>query len=207
MDSFKDFVLKVYAHQKREYKPKLILAFDPGETTGLACMYDCRLIGYGQLMTKPDSISDCWNRLENAFVYWAGNAIHFDCPYEVSCEDYRVYAHKAESHKWSEVHTIKIVSLIQLMTAQRCKYAPIRMRMAAAAKSFVTDDKLKAWGFYEDTKGERHARDAVRHACFHQCFPPAEDAQFMPKAKSSTGIDKKPVDKTAERVKQGKSIF
>lgn len=206
MDSFKDFVLKVYAYQKREYKPKLILAFDPGETTGFAAMFNGELIGYEQINTKPDSIKDCWDRLNRVYDYWASDAVRFDCPYEVSCEDYRVYGHKSDSHKWSEVHTIKVVALVQLITAQKCP-APIRMRMAAAAKGFVTDAKLQDWGFYEMTKGMKHSRDAVRHACFHAVFPPAEDAQFMPEPKSSTGIDKKPVDKTAERVKQGKSIF
>jgi hypothetical protein len=33
---------------------------------------------------------------------------------------------------------------------------------AGLAKGFATDDKLKAWGFWQP--GQRHARDAIRHA-------------------------------------------
>lgn len=185
-DEFKDFLRKIYAYQKREYKPKIVLAFDPGETTGFACMFNHELIGYEQINTKPDSIKDCWDRLSRVYDYWAGKASHFDVPYEVSCEDYRIYDWKSDSHKWSGVHTIKVVGLIQLMVAQKCKYAPIRMRMASAAKNFVTDAKLEKWGFYDMTKGMRHSRDAVRHAVFHQCFPATEDTKDDPPPKSST---------------------
>lgn len=185
-DKLRDFVRKIYAHNKRTYIPKVILAFDPGETTGFACMYECELIGLLQIDTAPDSIRDCWDNLSRVFNHWSERADMLHAPIEVSCEDYRVYAHKTESHAWSTVHTIKIVGLIQLLTAQRCD-APIRMRMASAAKNFVTDAKLESWGIYERTVGKKHARDAVRHAIFHECFPAAEDSRDDPRpTKTST---------------------
>jgi hypothetical protein len=45
--------------------------------------------------------------------------------------------------------------------------------MAHQAKGFVTDEKLKAWGFYQ--KGVRHARDSIRHACYFLLFDKSLD--------------------------------
>lgn len=42
------------------------------------------------------------------------------------------------------------------------------MQMAAQAKGFVDDDKLKAWGFW--IKGKKHARDAIRHGVYYLLF-------------------------------------
>lgn len=204
---FQDFVKRIYARQKRVYKPKLIMAFDPGETTGFAVMHCGEILCTAQIDTPPNDIKACWDRIDTVYDLWVDRARLLDSPYEVSCEDYRIYAHKSDSHRWSSVHTIKVVGLIQLMTQQKCRYAPIRMRMAAAAKGFVTDEKLKVWDFYDDTMGMKHSRDAVRHAIFHQCFPSEEDKAFMPEDQPSTKDSKIGVDKTAERVRQGKSIF
>lgn len=87
-------------------------------------------------------------------------------PDVVAYEDYRVYGWESETHKWAELHTAKLVGLIVCMAYDRgLDYCG---RMAQAAKTQVTDDKLRAWGMY--AKGARHARDATRHAIHYQLF-------------------------------------
>jgi len=41
---------------------------------------------------------------------------------------------------------------------------------AGLAKTFANDDKLEAWGFWR--KGQKHARDAIRHGIYFYCTPP-----------------------------------
>lgn len=84
----------------------------------------------------------------------------------IAYEDYRVYAWEAEKHKWAALHTPKLIGSI--LAVARLSGRPCVGRMAYAAKNFVTDDKLKAWGLY--TKGKRHARDATRHAVYQLVF-------------------------------------
>jgi hypothetical protein len=40
--------------------------------------------------------------------------------------------------------------------------------MASQAKAFVTDQKLKEWGFWKE--GMRHSRDAIRHGLYFLLF-------------------------------------
>jgi hypothetical protein len=40
---------------------------------------------------------------------------------------------------------------------------------AGLAKTFATDDKLEAWGFWK--RGQKHARDAIRHAVYWYSKP------------------------------------
>lgn len=87
-------------------------------------------------------------------------------PDVIAYEDYRVYAWEAEKHKWAALHTPKLIGSI--LAVARLSKIPCVGRMAYAAKNFVTDDKLKAWGLY--TKGKRHARDATRHAVYQLVF-------------------------------------
>jgi hypothetical protein len=87
-------------------------------------------------------------------------------PDVVAYEDYRVYAWEAEKHKWAALHTPKVIGCI--VTICHLKGIPCYGRMAQTAKNWVTDDKLKPWGLY--TKGQRHTRDAIRHAVYQLVF-------------------------------------
>lgn len=138
------------------------LGLDPGHTTGAALIHDFRLIWARQLETSHventyDSIRDLFDEVLN--VYDVGSI-------QIACEDYKVYDWKAESHSWSKVHTIKVVGLIQFLAYEH--RIPIKMRMASAAKGWMTDDKLRTWGLY--VEGQRHSRDAIRHAAYNAIF-------------------------------------
>lgn len=164
--------LKTFASKVKGATPfgGLILAFDPGETTGFCAMFDFKIRGLGQVNTKPElSMFDCYKNLMEVFA----DQRMFGHLEDVAIEDYRIYDWKAESHSWSQVHTIKVVGLIQLLCGQnQLEYT---MRMAQVAKGFCTDQKLEMWGLYDKTKGMKHARDAVRHACYHALFSKKAD--------------------------------
>jgi hypothetical protein len=88
--------------------------------------------------------------------------------FDISCEDYKVYAWESDKHKWAALHTPKLIGVISAVAwFNKCS---VTYRMAITAKQFVTDEKLIAWGLWK--KGERHARDAIRHAVYHQIFGP-----------------------------------
>lgn len=87
-------------------------------------------------------------------------------PTHVVCEDYRVYAEKAGAHIGKSLFTPKLIGKIDLLC--NVDNIPVTYQMAATAKVFCTNDKLKEWGFYQESM--RHSRDAIRHACYYILF-------------------------------------
>lgn len=136
-----------------------VLGLDPGETTGWAHFYDYKLVECGQLNTK--TVPYAYASLQPLFQGIVSKAD--GTPIEVAIEDYRIYSWKSDDHKWAAVHTVKVVGLCELLCA--LYQLTHNLRMAQNAKKFVTDEKLKAWGIY--VTGQKHARDAIRHAVFH----------------------------------------
>ena len=137
-----------------------IYALDPGETTGrcrhgLVNDFDQTL---GQLATK--TVEEGYDAIRLDLL--SGSAR----PDVIVCEDYKVYGWKADDHKWASLHTAQLIGAIKVLAHQL--QIPIRFQMAGEAKPFVTDEKLKEWGVY--VPGQKHARDAQRHAIFYQLF-------------------------------------
>ena len=146
-----------------------VFAFDPGETTGFAHLKGDRLIRTDQLNTKTvkDTVIAIETFRDEFTSYLLGLEAGEYKGVNFAIEDYRIYSHKSDTHKWSNVHTIKVVGLLEaLAESLGCKY---KLRMASEAKNFVTDDYLKDWGFWRS--GERHARDAIRHGIMQILFP------------------------------------
>lgn len=140
--------------------PTNLLALDPGETTGWAYFEITDLKECGQLDTKDQdnmvgAIQELLARTKPAICV---------------IEDYRVYGWKAKDHSWAELHTPKLIGVIRALCY--LQKIPTVLQMAYQAKNFVTDDKLKAWGMY--SKGQRHARDAIRHGCSYMLFAKPE---------------------------------
>lgn len=143
-----------------------LLALDPGETTGWS-IWDSHdggthyeLFASGQL--------DTWDKANHSIVNCVQNfpkLLEYTPDYGIM-ESYRVYSWVAESHAWSDVPTLRIIGSMETFLILR--HTPYHMQTAQAAKNFVTDDKLKEWGFWK--KGERHARDSYRHALFFLLF-------------------------------------
>lgn len=162
LDSFKGFA------QSTNGFPGHVIAFDPGERTGWAWMHGYELIESGEIQTGDSvlayrNIGKRISTIISDIGYHHSNTHPLEDQIHIAAEDYRVYSWKSDDHKWAQIHTIKVVGMVEL--AAGLLNIPLRMRMAQHAKNFVTDDRLKQWGLWQ--KGERHARDAIRHACLY----------------------------------------
>lgn len=144
-------------HKRRggDFKaPERLLCLDPGETTGWTLFEAGNLTATGQTRTI-----DGWNVIHQLFEDTKPTMVVF--------ENYRVYAHKLERHSNSEVYTVRLIGVIEFM-CEMLYGIPHYNQMAQQAKGFVSDEKLKAWGFYK--KGSRHARDSMRHGIYFLLF-------------------------------------
>lgn len=141
-----------------------LLALDPGETTGIA-LYSCTkdeavLTHASQMKTWP---------LEQGVEAFEALLKQLS-PTRVVFESYQVYEWKTEDHTWSQVPTVQVIGMIRTILIQN--KIPYSTQTAQVAKGFCDDDKLKAWGYYQP--GLRHARDAIRHACYYLLFGPSK---------------------------------
>lgn len=137
-----------------------LLTFDPGETTGWSSWEvteeEAKLVQSGQIKTWPiKNAVDEFTFLLNAHQ-----------PDIVVFESYQVYEWKAEDHTWSQIPTVQIIGCLRTLLIQMS--IPEHTQTAQVAKQFCKDEKLEEWGLWK--KGERHARDALRHACYYILF-------------------------------------
>jgi len=133
-----------------------LLAFDPGETTGICVFKGSGLAYHDQIKTLTPE-----ERLTN--LNWAFEMAQ---PTHVVYENYRVYGDKAKDHTNQELITPRVIGTIEDQCTLR--KIPHANQMASLAKGFVTDDKLRAWKFWHE--GQKHARDATRHAIYYLLF-------------------------------------
>lgn len=122
----------------------MVLAIDPGYTTGIA-WFD------GETMDGQELV------LEGAAVFLY-HLITRGKPAVVVCETFRITAATAKNTQapWS----LELIGAVRLA----CELAgvPLKMQAPGEAKGFATDDKLQALGWYNSTKGG-HRNDATRH--------------------------------------------
>lgn len=143
-----------------------IMAFDPGETTGFCVFEGCTLLAARQLQTK--TLDQSFSVLEKEFLKFMA----YGCG-EVVIEDYRVYGWKTEEHSFAGLHTPKLIGMLVTFCIRH--NLPYTLRMAQPAKAFVTDEKLEAWDLFN--KGQRHSRDAMRHALFQLIFGKKDESK------------------------------
>ncbi len=133
------------------------LCFDPGHTTGWATFKGLLLMETGEIDT---------NDIEKA-THEIELLISEHDPCAIVIEDYRVYRWRAKHHAGSDMLTTRVIGCIETL-AIICHIPVIVKQPAHVAKGFCTDKKLREWEYYR--KGEKHARDAVRHGCFYLLF-------------------------------------
>lgn len=165
--TYEDILMKVYKGDLSTV-PDRLLCLDPGETTGWCLFERGKLTRWGQAPTY-DKVKECIDWKEVRQLFSSTNPSH------AVCENYRVYAHKLERHSFSEVPTIRIIGGIELLCYDGIEdkytvdgnwyHIPLHYQMATQAKGFVSDDKLKNWGFYQS--GMKHSRDAIRHGLYY----------------------------------------
>ena len=157
MTSYNEFLTRL--HMKKPQPiiwPKCVMALDPGETTGIAIFKDNTLFFANQLNTSNNELSMA--NLESAINIHKPNIIVY--------EDYVVYGWKSKSHSWAELHTPKLIGMIEALAS--IHRIPTYKQLAQQPKSFCTDEKLKSWNMY--AKGQKHARDAIRHGTYYLAF-------------------------------------
>lgn len=138
--------------------PHKLICFDPGKTTGWATFVDGKL-------DKTGHIEACYDD-HNIDVSPILKVLQEEQPDYILYEDYKVYAHKLSRHTFNPVFTLRLIGAIEAYCQMH--NIPSHKQMAVTAKNFVTDEKLKSWGFWET--GMRHARDAIRHGCYFLLF-------------------------------------
>ncbi len=134
----------------------ILLALDPGVTTGFAVFDEAELIHVGQ--NKDDDIGSAAHYIETQVEFYKADAIVI--------EDYRVYRWKQKQHAWSDLHTPRLIGAIEKIAYD--KSLPLIKQPAHIGKGFCTDAKLKHWGMWHT--GMRHGRDAIRHGCYYTLF-------------------------------------
>ncbi len=141
---------------------QMVLAFDPGHTTGWAFFeHDILQVEHGEIDT-----SDMVTAVKEIDLL-----IGMYHPTVVVMEDYRVYRWRAKHHVGSELLTVQVIGCIQTIAIQE-QVENIIKQPAHIAKGFCTDSKLKEWGFHH--KGEKHGMDAIRHGCYYLLFGPIQ---------------------------------
>jgi hypothetical protein len=138
-----------------------LLSLDPGETLGWSSWQctkdDVKLLEYGQWLCTP---------FDTNGIPAVIRLIERVMPDHIVYEDYKVYSFKSAAHSWSALHTPQLIGCIRMLCQQ--KGLKPSKQMAQEAKGFCTDDKLQEWGYW--LKGNKHARDAIRHALFYLLF-------------------------------------
>lgn len=166
---FNTFLTKVHQSQPPKSGKFIgrVLALDPGETTGWS-IWDSHDQGTKYVMEASGQL-ETWDKQEHNIkpcVYNFKDLLRECQPDHVVMERYAVYEWKTDSHAWSDVPTLRIIGSMETrLIDNNISY---HMQTAQAAKNFVTDDKLREWDFWK--KGERHARDSMRHALFFLLF-------------------------------------
>jgi len=154
--SFGDLLAKLQPN----FFPGVLICLDPGETTGYAVFRKGQLLDMGQLATK--TIPEGARAINGLFDTYRSGVM----PLHIVMEDYRIYGWKTEEHTWAGLHTPKLIGgVITICTLGSIGYT---LQMAQQAKGFCTDEKLQTWDFY--IKGQKHARDAIRHGAYYLLF-------------------------------------
>lgn len=150
---------ELFARLRGEKKvPHKLICFDPGKTTGWCTFIDGKL-------DKTGHIEHCYDD-NNIDVAPLMNILNEEKPDFILYEDYKVYSHKLARHTFNPIFTLRLIGAIEAYS--QINNIPTHKQMAVTAKNFVTDEKLKSWGFWET--GMRHARDAIRHGCYFLLF-------------------------------------
>lgn len=143
---------------------KRIIALDPGGTTGMAVWSDRRQLFEGGTVSGDDmkwyelGPEEHHKQLMDFLVKWTvGPAADFT----IVCESFEFRQNRQRDNiNLMSREYIGVVKLFNQMYG-----TPVVFQTAGAAKSFVTDDKLKVMDLYQ--KGSAHERDATRHLIYY----------------------------------------
>jgi hypothetical protein len=134
--------------------PEILLALDPGDTTGAAIFRNGNLPskkGVGQVVGDVGKLAAFIRRVD---------------PDMIVAEDFVLYAHRARDQSWDSMQTSRLLGAIELVCHDlKC---PFQLQTAQDGKAFPTDAKLRAWNVMDTSR--RHGMDAVRHGVTYLIF-------------------------------------
>lgn len=135
-------------------KKENIIAFDPGETTGICVI--------------KSGITCTFSLDFNAFLNKTSNFYFNDCIdkneiTKIICESWRLYPNMAKTMIHSEFLPVQIIGMIKVISYNGA--TPIKFQTASAAKKMMTNDKIKQYGF--GLPKIEHEKDALRHALYY----------------------------------------
>jgi len=157
---FADFARRCLTQKGGPEFEGLLLSLDPGHTTGWAVFENYKLVACGQIIAAGID-HELFQAFNSLFTQY--NPVH------IVFEDYRIYAWRKSQHVGSELLTTQVIGAIQTIASMDpTRIIPISKQPASVAKNFCTDAKLQEWGFWP--KGQKHARDAIRHGCYFLLF-------------------------------------
>lgn len=167
MTQYKPSFEKLWEGSKRRIEGTII-GVDPGHTTGLSRLTveggdDVILEASQEATPSPGeggSIVAEWITREGP------NTVDF-----LVVESYRVYGYKSDQHKWSSLHTSRLIGAIEFLAYDLG--IPLIFQSASQAKGFVKNYKLQDWGLW--VPGKVHAQDAIRHAVYFSLFGGTND--------------------------------
>lgn len=159
--TFKEVVESFLPIDQFPENERLVIGIDPGETTGLAAIHNGELIFSEEVRHSHKEVGKAAQEIQIA-ISLLTTVAEVDS-FSIALEEYRVYAQKAKAHTHSDLFTSRLIGAIEFICEQRGW--PVEKQTASRAKGFMTDKKLRHWGFW--IKGRKHSRDAIRHAgCF-----------------------------------------
>jgi hypothetical protein len=137
-------------------RPKTtILALDPGGVTG----YRCQSLIEGRIASAP-IVGQFNTDAHHAALYNLVRTVHATKPeVVVVCEGY--------GHRWTAQIPVALEYIGVVKAACQALGIHYTERPPSRVKTFWTNDKLKALGFWEI--GQPHARDATRHWLSYAC--------------------------------------
>lgn len=143
----------------------MIIGIDPGSTTGVYVLHVAEisgagstgLTGYGAQLPPADVVSWIKKRFSWADVANTPKVI-------IAMERFVVGPRAAKSgHRKGQSDALDVIGAVRQRFAGRL---PMRELPAGTAKTWGTDHRLRASGLLDGLEGQRHARDALRHALY-----------------------------------------
>lgn len=130
----------------------VLVAVDPGLTTGVA------MFRHGGLPNFEHNFTSGQVEGRGEFMDTFDEMVEMGVPLAVVCESYTITG--ATAQKSQQVDALYIIGALEYVC--RKLGFPFELQSPAQAKSFATDEKLQAIGWY--APGNGHANDAARHA-------------------------------------------
>ncbi len=128
----------------------MIIAVDPGKTTGWARLNDA-----GSFESGEQSLYATVYFIHETMKQGVGSKL------EIICEDF-IFT-KETLKKSRQIYSTEGIGALRYLT--ELYGVPYYIQTPAAAKRFSTDEKLKTIGWYRP--GQGHANDAARHLLLH----------------------------------------